>query len=506
MSHSHICTLDVEPNETIKMIKLKIEWKGDIPVETIKWIQYAGGTLEDEKTLSYYNIQKESTIRVYLAKPFFHPLFCARAYARMRGTLTDISPHVATCPDMQKNESCSVYNNFINYKYSERGLYHMQTHQHFGLKRKHCRYGVECKAYKRLMNNGVRLDDRCHIAVFCHPPRRDQEYNELNSKIYPLICGSANARNDALWGKNGCGGLNRDQHNVDDYDDEKTKEEFNKYVKDWNYPSIYVEDILKSIEKDKKDEAVLSLLVKEVENNSDSTAKTAQSGNYKLDLITTSGKTLIQFVRDTYVNHPRHVKMGKPLAISELFSIVLYTGSYCNYDLCRSQRSGNFRKWPVFDYCLNNAISKLATHEKGRYPVYTGIGGCQIDFKNLDKNEAYYMSTFVSTSCDVNIAKRFLGDKGGVIIAVDPNSRNDALCGDVSWISKFGESEKEVLFSRQRDARWKFQFRDNIGNIQRVTAANNGVHGGNYDLFYSWNDNVMPIKSNYQQEPFCSIQ
>eukprot|EP01084_Bolivina_argentea_P041254 76118_1 len=287
--------------------------------------------------------------------------------------------------------------------YNEDYLNHLNEHHQFNdqyAKIRECKDFDKCAAYERIENGATDLADRCHVKLYRHPPRDTNI--KLSQDINSLCLNKRWSENKGIY-----------------HPTQQNKETYGYNIID----------------------GYLKPLIKEVIDN-----------GFKRDLCLTDGDmtnnnySIMNIVKEK-LNCVRHKQMGSSLNKSEMLSIVLYTGSDANYDLCQKQRNGDYETWKWFDYCLYNAIHKLSKREYGEYKIYTGLKNVKLDKKYI---ECGYFTTYVSTSWDKDIALQFIQNEG-MLIEIDNNFRENAICCDVSWISRYGY-ESEILIARSIDA------------------------------------------------------
>ena len=292
------------------------------------------------------------------------------------------------------------------------------------------------------------LEDRCHMKLYRHPPRMRRQIKMAENS--PFILNKTILQNEPL---------HTDTAEKEKRKNHKTQKSVFSVGLDW-IREIEDEEQLYDMR-----DGYLKALMKEVCKN-----------NYKYDLCLKCNKrdldiksnwisrarcphdvykenedTLLSIVNEK-MKHYRHKAVDEPLTRDNMLALLLYTGGECNYDLCGSQRKGDYNKWKWFDYCLYGAIEKLSAVETGNYPLYSGLRNVKL---NNTKIENAYFVTYVSSSWKKTVAESFMsvnvdgGDVSGMMIEIDPSFRADIniLCCDVSWISKF-EGEAEVLIAR----------------------------------------------------------
>eukprot|EP01084_Bolivina_argentea_P158825 276659_1 len=311
--------------------------------------------------------------------------------------------------------SCNIYSNMLqNNKYAININNYNHMNQYYHGEKKTCKFGTRCDAFMRLENGGNELIDKCHLILFDHPPRNKQI--KLPDKFNPFVY-------DENY-----------QHPAKLYVPNNNEYQFAVTQKGQGYLRfLLIEVIQNGFVKDLMCRQPVKFnateLIKLIMNETD-------SGNYNKYI------PLLNVV-DEKLNHPRHISMGCPLRRDEMLCLIMYTGCDSNYDLCKTQREGDYKKWEIFDKCLYEAIAALNDNETGSYKIYTGLNNVQLPVKSVDQ---CYFPTYVSTSWIKDISLTFVGDKG-MIIEIDKLSRKRLQCCDVSWISKFSD-ECEVLIAR----------------------------------------------------------
>eukprot|EP01084_Bolivina_argentea_P041899 77351_1 len=331
------------------------------------------------------------------------------------------------CEYMKKSNTrdplqCPIYQEMkVNYKLNEDNLKHLEEFNHFSneyVQKPACRYGDECKAYIRQENgDSDRIDDKCHMKLYRHPPRRRQI--QLAENMNSLIVNTSPKQNHPLY--------------------YPTSEDYKKHGFEIKSKVPYMIWVSKS-----KNGFLKPLLNEVIANgfNYDLCLQCKQNDDCKHE------PSLLTVV-DEKLNCVRHISMDSPLRRDEMLALILYTGGYCNYDLCSSQRNGNYEKWKWFDYCLWQGICKLSKKESGSFNVFSGLNGVKLDKLGIQYG---YFVTYMSSSWIKEVATSFMGQQDGMIFNIDKEFKGDKdiICCDVSWISKFPD-ECEILFARSAD-------------------------------------------------------
>lgn len=212
-------------------------------------------------------------------------------------------------------------------------------------------------------------------------------------------------------------------------------------------------------------------------------------------LVTPDGICQVSIAR-SYQAHPFHTSIGAPLNDGELLALVLYTSCDCNYAMTRCHLSDDYETWTVFDYTLSMAIGILSWHSRCQeVPLFTGLANVVVEPKHCGKGSVF-LKCHMSTSTQKQVAEAFRGDQG-VLIAIPPQiasrewylpegSANFGVMAPVAWISKFGDNEAEVIYSRFSWYPWQFQEVSRTNGLQELAArymyrgrlADVGVPGG----------------------------
>ena len=268
-----------------------------------------------------------------------------------------------------------------------------------------CCFKDECRQFLKVEQGGNNVSDLCHMKLYRHPPRSRRVYLAENVRAMIVNQEKRNLPRDdtSSW-----------THSWHMHEDEAERNR--KFEQGWH------------IGRDN-----LQLLLAEVRKN-----------GFASDLVLENGSSILGIVNKK-IKHPRHFAMGSPLSDVGMLALVLYTGCDCNYDLCKSQRSGDYQKWKYFDRFLGQAIKTLSYRERGSFAVFTALDKVMLENEEI---ECGWFPTYVSTSWLEPVAMDFVRNTG-MLIEIDQEFKRheNVFCCDVSWISKF-EDEAEVLFAR----------------------------------------------------------
>ena len=133
------------------------------------------------------------------------------------------------------------------------------------------------------------------------------------------------------------------------------------------------------------------------------------------------------------------------------FSLRFYTSNYYSYlnNYLRDKKVNHFSEEQIksFACCLQLALSRK-TGVKENTIVYRGIKKFKFPYE-IGKGSKFYLTEFMSTTTNINVAKAFMGGLGTLMeIKIKNNGINNHLnyCYDVQKISCY-PNEEEILIS-----------------------------------------------------------
>ena len=369
-------------------------------------------------------------------------------------------------------------------------LKHLLNYDHFGEKKPMCHYhkaNIPCIHFENVLNNKNLKDDNFdeyfqdyrHLYMYFHKPNnREKGYNHSSSQLFEFLS------------KNEMRKKRRKRKREKKRDELDANEDYNLLVLiNEVIKNGFEEDLLPRNDVDSRVDA--SELIK----------NTVNSYRDTLALDSDLGPVLKQLAQhykifdklNEKMNHERHKKMGCPLSVYQMLSIILYCNGKCNHNLCESQRDDTWeKKWEYFDVGLDTAIHELSRHEIHEENIYTGLAGIFLDVNQLYcrglGSLTFYFKTYVSFTRDLRVATEFRGGEG-LIIGVNLYQswmwmdKNNVRACDVSWISKFPH-EQEILVSTESPFQPCLSKFKQIGNKQWIVCNHGNDKKGSFENMF----------------------
>ena len=379
--------------------------------------------------------------------------------------------------DLNPYKHCRYFNgeyNFDNTNNIDKILDHLSSFDHFKsfeIVQERCPFksNVDCPHYQRVIQaekdtkyyddytersrqNRLNFDDKKHLYLYCHSPT-EKDINNINNDTMMMV---DNSKRGYEWYDYVPQKLTRDTINM-----QRTQ----TYSNSISGPGVFIPKLITEVVRNNFIEDLLprpaDISKKDVLNKLEPMINAYINHFDNINAMRQLEIEFTEYLSNTFgifeilnkkFNHPRHKRMGYPLQRWHMLSIILYCIDHCNHDLTSSQRDGSYQtKWPVFDCLLNFAIEILSQFEQHWENIYTGICGAFYKFQNKNMRDIVYLTTNVSFTSDLNVAKQFRS-AAGMIIGLNMKRSYAAITGkfcacDVSWISKH-PWEKEVLCKR----------------------------------------------------------